>query len=361
MPILRLGLLSIALVLSACQSTSSSVQPPAVTATDNPAQQQTAPQPADSVKTSVDNSHSNSAAPSHQKPQSQQVTNSSTSSDTQTTAPSADSPEKPPSATPSKTQSNTSTGDTKSSQASPDTSTNGDKSESTDNESKLAQHNLKMKHTLYPFTAKFDISVSKIPMPISATLKLRRTGQPDTWHITFTIDSFLVDNLEESTFTWNNCQPKSIHYHHEFSGFGHHRFYDTDFSWHPPMAYTTSESDTKSFAIPAHSVDDLTLLLQASCVFKEGYKDYYTTSIYGDEIRDNHFKLLRHEVLDTNMGDLNTLVIEKMRDDSSERRTLFWIAPALNYMLVKAKHIENPVLFGEVTLSSYSGVRLPVK
>lgn len=210
-------------------------------------------------------------------------------------------------------------------------------------------------HYLEPFKATYDISVSKIPMPINATLKLWPLDKPDTWKMQFVVDSFLLHNVEESTFTWNDCHPKSIHYRHDFKGFGHHQFHDTSFFWNPPHVVNHSNEDDKEFAIPANSVDDLTILLQAACFLSEGHKDYYATSIYGDEIRHNHFKLLRHEMLTTPLGKMDTLVIEKVREKKSERRTLFWIAPKLNYMLVKAKHIESPLLFGEVIMDSYKG------
>lgn len=218
---------------------------------------------------------------------------------------------------------------------------------------------LQQEHHLEPFKASFRIYVSKIPMPITAELELTPQAQPDTWKMRFEVNSFLLHNLEESTFTWNNCRPKSIHYHHDFKGFGKHQFHDTSFYWNPPHVENHSDEDNSSFPIPEHSVDDLTVLLQAACVFSEGATDYYATSIYGNQIRDNHFKLLRHETINTPLGKLDTLVVEKARDHDNGRNTLFWIAPKLNYMLVKAKHIENPVLFGEVIMKSYSGPHQP--
>jgi hypothetical protein len=215
-------------------------------------------------------------------------------------------------------------------------------------------------HHLEPFKASYRIYVSKIPMPITAELELRPLDQPDTWEMRFEVHSFMLHNLEESTFTWNNCHPKSIHYHHDFKGFGHHQFHDTNFYWNPPHVENHSDEDDKSFPIPADSVDDLTVLLQAACVFSEGRSSYHATSIYGDQIRDNLFTLLRHETIKTPLGPMDTLVIEKVRKEDNGRHTIFWIAPTLNYMLVKAKHIENPVLFGEVIMKSYEGPHLPV-
>lgn len=213
-------------------------------------------------------------------------------------------------------------------------------------------------HTLKSFSANYRIYVSKIPTTIKADLTLKPTKQADTWNMTFSIKSLLMNNLEDSTFVWDNCNPKSQHYHHEFKGFGKRHFNDTSFSWNPPKATNQSADGKTTFDIPSDAVDDLTVLLRAACVFNEGIHDFKATSIYGDEIRKNHFQLVREEVLKTAIGDMHTLVIEKVRKKKSSRQTLFWVAPELNYLLVKAKHIENSALFGEVILKKYDGPTL---
>src|SRR5690606_17172017 len=113
---------------------------------------------------------------------------------------------------------------------------------------------LQQEHHLEPFKASFRIYVSKIPMPITAELELAPQAQPDTWKMRFEVNSFLLHNLEESTFTWNNCHPKSIHYHHDFKGFGKHQFHDTSFYWDPPHVENHSDEDDNNFPIPGHSV-----------------------------------------------------------------------------------------------------------
>lgn len=225
-----------------------------------------------------------------------------------------------------------------------------------ENEAEQDNIQLTQQHTLNRFSAHYRIYVSKIPTTIKADLTLSPTKQADTWNMQFKIDSLLMDNLEDSTFVWNNCNPRSLHYHHEFKGFGKRHFNDTHFSWDQPPTVTNRSADGKTtFEIPPEAVDDLTVLLRAACVFNEGIHDFKATSVYGDEIRTNHFRLVREETLKTAIGNLHTLVIEKVRKKKSSRQTLFWVAPELNYMLVKARHTENAALFGEVILKKYDG------
>lgn len=212
------------------------------------------------------------------------------------------------------------------------------------------------KETLQPFDATFRITVSKIPTPVKARLVLRPLKQyPDHYQMVFKIDSWLLSNTEESVFAWRNCQPRTDHYRHEFRGFGKHRFHNMQFYRHPPRVVNVSEEEKTEYEIQKDTLDELTLLLTAGCALEEGAREYKATSAYGDDLREHHFRVIDEETIDTPLGKLDTLLVEKKRDKDSERRTIFWVAPALDYMVVRAKHIENPALFGELIMTDYSG------
>ena len=204
--------------------------------------------------------------------------------------------------------------------------------------------------TLAPFHVQYRLYVSKIPTTIKADLWLRATEQPDAYEMEMLVKSFLITNRETSQFTWNNCQPRSHHYVHEFRGFGRRRNYDMQFSWDPPRVDSQYKGKQHQFGIEEDTLDELTLLLRARCVLSKGDKEFNATTAYGKKIRKHHMQVVGRETLDTPVGDVDCLVIEKKRDNDSDRRTLFWVAPSLNYMLVKAKHIENRALFGELIL-----------
>ena len=52
--------------------------------------------------------------------------------------------------------------------------------------------------------------------------------------------------------------------------------------------------------------------------------------------------------------------MEKKRtgDSKEKRRTLFWVAPQLDYMVVQAKHIESTLLKAEMIMIDYNGPEL---
>lgn len=210
-------------------------------------------------------------------------------------------------------------------------------------------------NTLQPFHVQYRLYVSKIPTTIKADLWLRKTGLDDEFQMELLVKSLLVSNREISTFTWSDCQPRTSVYQHRFRGFGKRRNYDMQFSWAPPQVLTESGDETYTVDIEQDTLDDLTLLLKARCTFATGDKEFRATSAYGKRMRDHHMQVIGTETLDTPIGQLDCLVVEKKRDSDSERKTLFWVAPSLDYLLVKAKHIENRALFGELILREYEG------
>jgi len=60
----------------------------------------------------------------------------------------------------------------------------------------------------------------------------------------------------------------------------------------------------------------------------------------GKRIKDYQLNYVGEEVLDTPLGPLNTLHFERLHDDP-DRKSDTWIAPDLDYLMVKTVHIED--------------------
>src|SRR5690606_6725026 len=196
--------------------------------------------------------------------------------------------------------------------------------------------------SLAPFHVQYRLYVSKIPTTIKADLWLRQHGDaPDEYQMELQVKSLLVSNSEISTFQWDGCEPRTSFYQHRFRGFGKRRNYDMQFSWSPPQVVTESGDERWTYEIEQDTLDDLTLPLKARCTFATRDKEFRATSAYGKRLRKHHMQVIGGETLDTPIGNIECLVVEKKRDEDSERKTLLWVAPSLDYLLVKAKHIEN--------------------
>jgi hypothetical protein len=208
---------------------------------------------------------------------------------------------------------------------------------------------------LQPFEAEFRLHVSKIPTTIKATLELTALEQTDHYRMRMENRSFMVRNREESRFAWNDCAPQSLHYEHEFRGFGIRREHSMEFDWQASEVLFNDGKDKGRYAIEQGTLDELTMLLKAQCLLSEGKTEFTLTAAYGDRVRSHTFVVTGEEEIETPAGKIQTLVLEKRRKADSTRRTVFWVAPSLQYMLVKARHVENRALFGELLMRSYRG------
>jgi hypothetical protein len=208
---------------------------------------------------------------------------------------------------------------------------------------------------LEPFQAEFRLHVSRIPTTIKANLVVEHADRPDQYRMSMESRSVMVRNREESLFQWNNCAPKSERYEHFFRGMGARRQYSMEFDWDNNTVSYASANDQGTYSITEDTLDELTMLLKAQCLFANGETVFTLTAAYGNGIRTHTFVVTGEEELDTPVGKLHTLVVEKRRRESSDRRTIFWVAPSLQYMLVKARHEESRALFGELLMRRYSG------
>lgn len=218
----------------------------------------------------------------------------------------------------------------------------------------IASQSLAEEHELTPFQAKYRIYVSKIPTPITARLSLETLPANDNYKISLELSSLLMKNTEVSHFSWNHCAPRTSVYTHEFKGFGKRRDHRMTFFWDPPQVHTSNrKNEEKIYPIETDTLDELTLLLKARCAFVDGNQTYEATTAYGRRKRSHTMEIIGEEDIKTPAGIIKTLKIEKKRSGKSERTTYFWIAPSLNNMLIKAKHVENRALFGEMILRSF--------
>ena len=60
-----------------------------------------------------------------------------------------------------------------------------------------------------------------------------------------------------------------------------------------------------------------------------------------DEIDAHHYRIVGEEVLETNLGRLNTVRVEKVRRDSDSRSTVIWLATDWDYLLVGLEQING--------------------
>ena len=71
----------------------------------------------------------------------------------------------------------------------------------------------------------------------------------------------------------------------------------------------------------------------------------------GPRIKDRTLKFVGQETLSTPMGDVLSLHYKQLRSPTATRRSAVWIAPSLDYLMVRTQHIEDDSTI-EISLES---------
>ena len=150
---------------------------------------------------------------------------------------------------------------------------------------------------------------------------------------------FLSDSRHEiSNFSLENDQIIPISYQYNRTGTGRDRKTNTIFS----QPTISSNYKSKNYKFEHHSdiLDPQLYQLAMQQQLITGKTEFSFPLIKRGKLVDYRFKVVGHEQLTLPYGKLNTLKLERIRKSSS-RKTLMWVAPSLNYTMVKLTQFKK--------------------
>jgi len=194
---------------------------------------------------------------------------------------------------------------------------------------------------LNPIAASYSASMDK-GLSINGSAQRTLKQQPDgSWKYDFNVDSFIADINESVIFRWDEGRVVPIEYRYRLDGLMvRDRSRALNFNW--PAKSMSGSYDGESFTVPlaANALDPLGFQLQLRQDLKAGKKEMHYTVADEDDFDEDQFRVIGEEVESTRFGELQTVKVEKVREDDSKRETLMWFAPALDYLLVRLIQVE---------------------
>jgi hypothetical protein len=144
---------------------------------------------------------------------------------------------------------------------------------------------------------------------------------------------------ESSEFLWSNAALQPLLYSYEQKGIGARSrgvSFDQD---RRELTWTVNgNSGTLAFTEPVY--DDLTSFIEIRRQLQEGREDIQFDVADKDAIEPYHYQVVGRDMLNTPIGQHQTVHLMRIRDAGSERSTEFWLAPDLDYVLLKLRHME---------------------
>ena len=191
-----------------------------------------------------------------------------------------------------------------------------------------------------PFRAVYDADYKGLPIRATGIRELKQTGD-NQFTLSSTATSFFASVSEESNFTLtpeNRLMPVEYQYHRK--GIGKNRDASLRFDWPAQQVFSDAQPTPWALSIPMGTLDKLSYQLQMRYELLTAYQrgQPWPPLAYqvadGGELKTYRFEVLGEENVDTPIGRFTALKIARVRTDS-DRTTIFWLAPAYDFLLVR--------------------------
>lgn len=202
---------------------------------------------------------------------------------------------------------------------------------------------------LVPVSARYRITVNGIPAGTPAYVDIRPQGGA-RHEASFRVENRFLRHHELSHFDWHACQVKAHDYQHEFQGLGIERQSAITFDWERRLAIESRGGKRTELVLEPGVFDGLNMAMLARCLLRDGARKLDLTILYRGERKDVHFVVTGQEKVETPLGTFDAWVVER-RYPQKSRRTRVWVAPALDWFMVRFEHVENAVARGSLVLT----------
>ncbi|GAA5187552.1 DUF3108 domain-containing protein [Ferrimonas gelatinilytica] len=162
---------------------------------------------------------------------------------------------------------------------------------------------------------------------------------------------FLSDKRTEHTeFTVTDEGLMPQHYRMERSGSGPDFGAEITFDHGSDNIHAQYKKRQAEFELTPPIYDSLLYQQQLRLDVANGVTEMYYPFIQKTGRREYHFKVTGTETLKLPFGTLETVKIERIRDPNSEKETIFWLVPELDYIVARLAHFEEGKLKADMQL-----------
>ena len=146
---------------------------------------------------------------------------------------------------------------------------------------------------------------------------------------------------ETSEFRWEDGTIVPLHYEYEQTGLSA-SVESVDFDWEKGLADSRSDDESWQLELSPGVLDKLSYSVQiGQDILNKDLEEFQYEVLDENQFDDYLYQITATEVLDTPLGKLNTLKIERIRSSQSRRRTTVWLASDWDYLLVRLEQVSS--------------------
>lgn len=195
---------------------------------------------------------------------------------------------------------------------------------------------------LKPFETTYSAVISNVPFDGQATYSLTKQG--NEWIFKTLATMVIAQREENSRFILSNGHLQPSFYEFKQSGIKPKQFV-LNFDWKKMFAKgyfkDKKKDDDVFFDLKYKMLDPLSTQLALQMDIADGKKQMTYKVIEDNEIDTYQFKVVGSEEIETPVGKLATVKVERVRNANSKRQSYIWFAKDWNYTVVKLYHLEK--------------------
>jgi hypothetical protein len=193
---------------------------------------------------------------------------------------------------------------------------------------------------IQPFTAHYS-STWNLGLTITgeATRQLTQLDNGQ-WQLSLDAKAMMATLQEQSLLAIDDEQILPQAYNYKRKVLSRKKQLAIDFDWQTGKA-TTTTSNSWSMPIAAPLQDKLSVQLQLrKDLSQRPYGRFAYKVAAGGQIETFNYEVKGTEKVKLLLGDFDTIKVERLRNGTSDRETLIWFAPRLNYQAVRIQQVE---------------------
>jgi hypothetical protein len=209
---------------------------------------------------------------------------------------------------------------------------------------------------LLRYVAQYEASANGLPA--TATRSLSRIDE-NSYRLSNSLEASIAGqalaNLEQaSEFTIDGKRVVPLNYSYQLSGASRasHAIF---FNWDAEVALSTQGDESWQLQLNAGVMDQLSyqVAIRQALIDNNEIESTFSFGIVdGDAIEMQEYPLVGEEIISTQLGELNTLKLERVREASDERVTEIWLALEWDFLLTRREQLNSPGLRISLELKS---------
>ncbi|RAU18444.1 DUF3108 domain-containing protein [Nitrincola tibetensis] len=194
--------------------------------------------------------------------------------------------------------------------------------------------------SLQPFKATYSSEIdAALTISGEASRELTRMDNGD-WKLSAVASAMMARAEETTQIRLADGVILPIHYHYHRRILGKRRTAELKFDWVEKKVTTDIDDKPWKMDISPGVHDKLSYQLQIPIDLAAGKTRLSYPVADGGRLQNYVFNVTGQERISTPAGDYDAVRVERDRGENSDRETFIWLAPELNYMIIKLTQIE---------------------